>query len=354
MRAAFHESFTISELEVFYREVFNAQLNTEIPTDTLVNAVQGLFCWVERNGQWVRLLTNARQSRPTKQVLVIICTEVLTYLQSEAPGEPGEDPWQAVLLMRQLPFVDREGIREAVAEMDRPDGWCGLVVEGPRRVGKSYCRELLAYARARAPAWATDRLTPVTLERERDYGMTPVELARRLVLAVRRVDVAPPGRLPEQKEERWAADLAVWTAGQADLAEARVWVILDGFGHPDVPEATHDFIAVLAEEAANRSQLRLVLLGYPRTFPDHIERSVRREPLTYLTAEHLKDFFDHLDGRLGYRANPACAKAATAAERLVQLYSGLPSGDERQVEAIRQAFPGIVRDLLRQANGGKP
>jgi hypothetical protein len=252
-------------------------------------------------------------------------------------------------LTRRLPFVDRDDVKMTIEEMADSAGWCGLVVAGPTRVGKTYCREYLAFRRA--ISWSEDRFAQVVLEQERDDTMAPVEVARRLALGISRTAVEPPPRLPGQKDERWAADLAVWVAGKADESGARVWIVLDGFDREGVLSENHDFIEALAREAANRTNLRLVLLGYTRGLPDDIERSLQRQRLDYLTEANLQQFFDNLDRHCAYRMNPACAELKAAAERFVALYGELPAGDTRRVQALREAFPGIVRDLLRLAGG---
>lgn len=357
LTAAFTSAFDVDELAELYRTTFDSPLNLQVRIDTLQHAVEDLFALMDRTGQWAALLHAAHDGRPHHPTLVTICKECLGHLsvQTEAAGAPPGDPLRSTLLLRNLPFVDRDAVREAVAEMDRPDGWSGLLVKGPPRVGKTYLHEFLNHMRVHS--WGADRIAQVILQRERDRAMQAVELARRLALGARpgQADQGPP-QLPGQKEERWAADLAVWLAGLVDLCGCRVWVVLAGFDHPDVPPSTHELIAGLAEEAARRAHLRLVLLGYapPQPWPDHIERSFRSEDLGYLSAVHLRDYFAALDARLAYRRRAACAAAATAADRLVELYGMLPEGDPRQAAVLRQALPGVVRELVRAAAADRP
>jgi hypothetical protein len=348
LTVAFEDSFSIDELSDLVRTSFdNVRLDIFARTDTVANAVRDLFEWASRKGHWIKLLGAARQGRPDKPVFVTVCDEVLAYLlRAATPPEQG-DPYQSVLLARQLPFVDRKEVRDALAYMADPQGWCGLVLVGPRKVGKTYCHQFLTYLRS--VAWGSDRIAQVNLEREKDYRLAPVELARRLVLAVRQMDVQVPGQVPGQRNDRWASDLAVWLANQADQAGTRVWVVLDGFDHPDVPEETHNFIATLAAEAVTRTELRLVLLGYSPRLGDDIESNLWRKPLNYLTADDLQEFFDDLERRRPYRGKPIYQRAAQAADTLVQVYRTLRGGSEEQLQAIDQVFRGIVRDLLRPA-----
>jgi hypothetical protein len=354
----FESSFDIDELKELYRVTFDARLEIKLRFDTVEHAVSDLFELMDRTGMWIELLRAAQAERPQAATFLAVCGEVLDHFAQEMPAVGGTEgkPLRATLLLRDLPFVDRDSVREAVADMDRPSGWSGLVVRGPRQVGKTYLCEFLGHMKVQS--WSGDRIAPVILERERSYAMPLEELARRLALAVRpgQADTNPPPKLLDQKDERWAADLAVWLAGLIDLSGCRVWVVLDGFDHPDVPPPVHELIAGLAEQAAWRANFRLVLLGYapPQPWPDHIERNIRPENLAYVTAAQLREFFAGLDRRLGYRRAAACTTAAAAADRLVELYDALPPGDARQVKALKQALPGVVRDLVKNAAATRP
>ena len=351
----FQEAFDVNDLQVLVRSSFDGlRLEVFARIDTVGNCIQDLFEWANKMGTWVALLAGARGMRPQKRPFMILCDEVIGSLKSDTPPEVQPVPERSILLSRRLPFVDRKPIRAALLDMAEDDGWCGLVVAGPKQVGKTYCQQFVTYLRSKK--WADDRLAQVILERERDYAMTPADLARRLVLAVRRRDEPLPGRLPNQKEDRWASDLAVWVAGQVEQAGERTWLVLDGFDSPDVPPATHSFIATLAEEAANRPNLRLVLLGYSPVLPDHIERNLRREPLTYLTADDLRDFFDELEGLRPFRAHPDYQRAGRPADRFIELYDALGGNTDAKVKALKDALPRIVSDLLLfpQPAGGAP
>jgi hypothetical protein len=349
LQVVFLEAFTVNELREMVRTVFDADMSNWANLATKAQAIASLFEWVENRGEWTKLLTSAKGLRQNKQDFVIICDKVLEHLQLQAGVEAESDPKQAVVLTRRLPFVDRDDVKATIEEMADSTGWCGLVVTGPTRVGKTYCREYLAFRRA--GSWRTDRFAQVVLDQERDYTMAPVEVARRLALGIARTAAEPPPRLPGQKDERWAADLAVWVAGKADESGARVWIVLDGFDREGILGENHDFIEALAREAANRSNLRVILLGYTRGLPDDIERNVQRQRLDYLTPANLEQFFDHLDRRCAYRNHPACVELRAAAERFVALYGELPAGDTRRVQALCEVLPGIVRELVRLAGG---
>jgi hypothetical protein len=253
---------------------------------------------------------------------------------------------RTILLLRRVPFVDRDPIREAMKEMDRPDGWCGLVINGPTKVGKTYCEQYLAHERLKR--WPNDRLAAVNLDREPSRTIELLQLASRLCLAIRQQETRLSDPQPGQKPEVWAVELAVAVANHADQCGQRVWILLDGFDHPSVRPEIHNFIAKLAEEALHRDRFRLILMGYTKLWDDQIELTIRRESLTYLTADDLKHFFAELNAQRRFRGVPACKMLEDAADSLVKNYGTLKAGDPAQVQALRIAFLGIVRNLMKQ------
>ena len=341
----FRDAFDVLALIQLARFNLNGYHTNDFDTSTIDAFLMGLYDRLDRRDEWVKFLTAARADRPMNRPLVIVCDEVLASLQvAPSPIVPPPDPIKAVLLLRRLPFADREGVRAAISDMARADGWCGLVVAGPKNVGKSYCHQYVAYLRLNM--WDGDRIAQVNLDEQRDYAMGPADLARRLVLAIQKRDEPLPPPQPSSKKDRWASDLAVWLAGQVDLAGVRAWILLDGFDHPDVPPETHSFIATLLGEAATRRNLRVILLGYSQVMPEHIERNIKREPLAFLTANDILNFFNELDGLRPFRVHPQYAIDGKPADAFVQGYLALQADDLR-VQAVKEALPKVVERLLQ-------
>jgi len=350
----FKDAFDVVALIQLARFNLDGFHTNDFDTRTIDAFLMDLYDRLDQRDEWNKFLTAARSERKTKGEFVAVCDQVLAYLQTEPPtGDHRDDPMKSVLLLRRLPFVDREGVRAAITDMARDDGWCGLVLVGPKQVGKTYCHEYFAFLRLKK--WGNDRLAQVILDQQRDYAMGPADLARTLVLAILKRDEPLPPRQPSSKEDRWASDLAVWLAAQVDLTGARAWVVLDGFDHPDVPPSTHSFIATLIQEATTRGNLRVVLLGYARVMPEHIERNVKREPLSFLTADEIQRFFDELERLRPFRAHPEYMKDGEPAEAFVRGYRALPADDMR-VKAVKEALPKVVERLLQITApvGGEP
>jgi len=140
----------------------------------------------------------------------------------------------------------------------------------------------------------------------------------------------------------WAGDLAAWAAGVIPRAGDNVWVVLDGFAHPDVPVETHAFIAALAAEAADqRSGFRLVLLDYNKELSSRTERATRRTEINYISAADLTQFLTLLDVNHQVSSRPGWA----AAQEFVAQYSMHQPGTTTQTDALHEVFPEIVRGL---------
>lgn len=338
------ESFEVVDLQILYRTVFGEALQGG-PIKQVVLAV---FDAAEKRGTWRELLIAVRGERPDRQDLRTQCDRVLGYLRPPAPAVSVGPPHKALVLLRQLPFVDRETVRETLMEMSTLEGWCGIVVNGPPRVGKSYCHELVTYlVNSSGPTPAPPRF--VNLKAASNHQISPFELARNLFVS----DAGLPTQLPGQSLERWAADIAAWVAICADKLPARVWLVLDGFDHPSVPEEMHEFVARLAEQARSRSTLRIVLLGYRRPLTEESERAFKRIDLEHLSLTELQSFFKELDELLGLRRKPGCADAVATMEQWLARFAGLTSADQRNevLPSLLKLVPTLVASARKNGGG---
>lgn len=349
----FKFAFKVVELVQLAKHHVSGFIPEEMDPRNISHFLIDLFRMLDNRCAWVPFLTAARLDRETNGALVVVVDEVLAYFNSPSVDGAPADPLTSIVLHHRKPFVDRKAVREAFSEMDRDDGWCGLVVTGPKQVGKTYCQNYLTYLRMKK--WTGDRCAHVVLGEQRGYSMSLRELVRQLVLALLPPYEPLPEPQPRSEEVRWASDLAVWLAARIDRTGGRVWVALDGFDHPDVPEATHTFIGALVEEAAQRANLRVLLFGYDRyasVVPDHALSGLKWVPLNYLTADELQEFFDEMERRRPFRALPQYALDAQPADQFVQGYRSLPGvGGALQARVLKEALPKVVGRLLDITGG---
>ena len=345
---ALHKAFLASfpsepDLRYWVQFRLGENLNVIKQSAGLMGIVLDLFYWIESRQSW-RTALDAGVCSADLPFLSEECRLALAVLQSVAPppGGPaaaGKD----LVIWDGEPFVDRQTFWIDIEELMTSKRKRVALVNGPRRSGKSYCGGLLDHHRRRS--WPTARWAFIDLKDDQSPDVKPAELCRRLLykLKIAGAENLPPP-LPGQKPENWARDLAAWLAGQIARAGELVWVLLDGFEHPDVLVETHVFLAALAAEAVDQDAFRLVLLDYDRALSDRIERAARRTRIDYISASDLDLYL----GQLGAR-HPAILTRPewdAALEFVIQYGNHVP-GSATQVDALEQLFPRLVRALLK-------
>jgi hypothetical protein len=340
----FKSAFDVVGITLLYTICFGESPGFGAATD-VPNAILTLFDRAEKIRRWRALLETAktRVKASDRPDLHKKCDDVLAYLEPTtiATAAAAHDE----ILLGRVPFVDRKPIRRAVVEMSQ-NGLPGIFVSGPMHVGKSHCEELLKhFAHGRQ-----DRVTGVDFRRDFSRVPSPLEVARRLLL---RGNVPPVAGLDTyQTDDRSIGELAAEIAMHLEIKHAGVlvWIVLHGFNHETVTKALHDFIVGLAVEVRRRRNLRLMLLGYkPSTYPE-LEPHFDLVPLSCLTPEELVEFFDELEKRFAFKTRAASAAAARARDDWLASVRSL----DQEVRALRikDGLLGIVRDLVRTANGG--
>ena len=222
--------------------------------------------------------------------------------------------WDTCHLSMNLPFLNRDITRRAFEEFDNPLSHAPhaarvLVVNGPPGSGKTFTADFLRLlVKLRADrqqvidldfgTWTGKPLTPDLLVVDL-VGKMAEEEARAAAKAQAEQTVP---RLVNQRPDRWAKDLAIWLAAEANRTNKTWHIVLDNFHRPGVPPETHLFIKQLAVALAGRPlawdvldpdmgpPLRLVLLGYPEFAHDH-NGLIRMQQIQPITVDNLKIHF---------------------------------------------------------------
>jgi hypothetical protein len=105
--------------------------------------------------------------------------------------------------------------------------------------------------------------------------------------------------LPRQEEKmdaNWQMMLASWVVNQTRKSDALWWIVLDGFDHPNLPDATRQMVQTLMITAVrNAPRLRVVLLGYNEVMlPIKYRRLVEVEEIGEITPNDIHTFFQWL------------------------------------------------------------
>jgi hypothetical protein len=194
------------------------------------------------------------------------------------PQVPGVDPWDAVVLLNHLPFINRTSGRTVLKRLLGGSGQMIGCVQGPRRSGKSYTLYLVQHM---ADLQGDVRWTYVELEGSEAPGYEADDLAKAIV---RRVTQNAQAALPDDLNPapgRRVQQLAEWIMNTIAALPVRVWIVLDGFGHPDVAKPVQKLIEQLSgfvQKQLLGPGRRLILLDYPpRLLPTSVKVSVLEE-----------------------------------------------------------------------------
>ena len=193
--------------------------------------------------------------------------ETLTIVErlSTAPPVASDDPFEALVLNSNLPFLDRTPTRQALKSFLkelRPSKRV-VVVNGDSSPGKTYTTAFVDHVLAREPN-IMHCLVAVTEDQGASVG--PLELANDLVTNMgHELTGAPPANTNQQ---RWIAEIVNWVLSVANQSNRSWWFILDGFNAHAMRADTQVFIDTLATKLGTgiqRDRHRLILLDFDRT-----------------------------------------------------------------------------------------
>jgi pimeloyl-ACP methyl ester carboxylesterase len=253
-------------------------------------------------------------------------------------GPGTDDPFDACESGGKL-FIDRKALRSALRDITSPDGKTRvLAVKGPAQSGKSHSiyyiehiQRLLKYEKA-------------LVELDEDKGpasFMPEDLAESLLHQIGGDATRVPKQSLAMTESRWIGRVADYLVGQIKSKHQMVFVVLDGFGHPSVPQSTRDLVRELVQRADTEPLLRIALLDFTDDLlsPKAAGRSAT-EPLDGFTEGDLRAFFLAYARKCGAILDPAALDAIVqdVDRRVSKGVAGSNGSVARRVEQWAQAL----------------
>jgi hypothetical protein len=185
--------------------------------------------------------------------------DVLTQVRNRIDRNP--DPVNDCWVVADLPFFGRSDLRQHLRKLLDSDDRAILSINGEqRKCGKSYSAELIDYLSAKQLCnYRLARVLP--LEEGYRESMYPLDLASAIATAASLKFDPPP-----ESDHRDVDKMASWILRLFSESKDNWWVILDGFGHPEVPLETRKVIQKMAQMVSigeHRKFLRLVMIDHP-------------------------------------------------------------------------------------------
>lgn len=201
--------------------------------------------------------------------------------------DPNPDWLQSEWVRSELPFFSRGDSRKRIRRLldgtDKPI----LLIYGPQNSGMSYTRELIDYLADENRCHFHMALAYV--EKGTGPTITPEELAETLVAQMNGAIESMPPRTTHRYEKR----LCNWILNQALRTGEWWWLVLDGFGDPDINLETATLIQELAVNIISgdfNRRARLILIDYRSQLPNVHRAKIEEDPLDApitVTADHL-------------------------------------------------------------------
>jgi hypothetical protein len=182
------------------------------------------------------------------------------------PGDPVElgyeKPCQALFLYQGRPFINRSDFRDYLTQLNEPSGKRFLVVNGPPDSGKTYSYYLVETLKK---PWSF-KCAFIELKEGEQARFSAKQLASRIS---DRLELPATRSMPDQQSvgDRWAEELGEWLLDKIQREPKPCWIVLDGFGHEDLPAATAQLVYYLIDAIDKwLPNVRLLLFDYPLTF----------------------------------------------------------------------------------------
>jgi hypothetical protein len=303
----------------------------------------------DRLPPWLQqILSKVAQTEPIKQILAKIATPPPTW-KTTVPTS-----FDTFWLPRLgLPFLDRLKVREAMKALDEPTGPSVLIINGPKKSGKSYCLELVHHAvEENMKAAGKNSFVPVgrvSLQAGMGASLAPEKLAEQIVSAITSNPKPLPILSSDQQivtADRLNEHLCDWIVENAEKTGALWWIGLDGLNDPDLLPATRNFIAklveVISDNGKHSNKLRLIVIDYPREHLIRFAEQMRLEELGPIGEVDVEAFLRKQLEELG--TSPTNKQV-----RLIVVLSmlDLPQGDSR-LQALNEKLRVVVTNLSRE------
>jgi hypothetical protein len=326
LTAALYDGFpTRNDLELLL--VFLGKRIEDYVTSSMAGALPyaAVVVAASRAGWVAILLQQARTMRDTNQLLLAFEN------QYRSTGFPlPADPYCAPVLRAKRPFIDRQGLRDRMAELASAGASRVLVVEGERYSGKSYTRFLVEHL-ARNPGG----FRQIVVDLIEDAITKPDELAHTLVMKMG----GDPVSLPIQgvtTAARYGLILAAAVQSEVNRLGSHIWVVFDGLARPGVLPETIELVLDIAKRAELEvPELRVILLELPVTLPPEVDSVALREVLHPIDAALCVEWLETVHSLL----NVSWGKAELL-EEVSKMFKSLPeSGDPDRLKTLsREAW----------------
>jgi hypothetical protein len=174
------------------------------------------------------------------------------------------DPFDAVILVSKLPFLDRHSTRRALRRfLEPPQPGLPVVAIVNGRTGKTYTGELVEHV---LHTQAAVRSCRIELDERQGASVGIAELARDIVTGMGGDPSSQPAH--NTNLDRAAQEFANWIISVGNASPYRWWIVLDGFNPDELRQDAQLLVTKLAASLTTgvaRERHRLILTDFDRS-----------------------------------------------------------------------------------------
>jgi Effector-associated domain 1 len=282
---------------------------------------------------------NYAQVRPRIEALFAAAEEEE---RDEAKSKAGAADHTRVTVVGRRPFVNRSRFRDNVKSLFGADGDHSMIVDGPRKSGRSYSWVLISYVTRMTGGLQTSL---IDVSRFRGVQAKPDDVAKMIAADL---NWPPPKEDPTAQDDTRGRVLLGWVKSCV-RGQGAVCLVFDGLDGDNLMDATVSFIGDIAAAAGNDElgDSRVVLLAFGRALQNpNVDPFVLREPP--LADIPLAEFIGYLRT---VAAEGGQDMSEGQAKQLAERLFGLPQPDPVPVSLLAARADEVSRIVCKLRRG---
>ena len=250
--------------------------------------------WQDGPPSWMESLITGIDNEPLAPRKISKCATILDRIR--AGTDPRHEAVETELVLNDVPFLDREDLRNQIRELLEMGQRKVLVIAGDIGSGRSYCSELLHYISNQYGYFF--KVAGVALKEGQGRVYTPKLLAINIAGAMSS-SASPPEIDPTHRDIEPYKNFILTIA---ENSANRWWILLDGFDDVPIENETRALIQALATSIASErygERLRLILIDYKNLRLNVMRMIPGKVTSQSISKQHVRSYFGKLRIKCG-------------------------------------------------------
>lgn len=342
LRNALCVAFNNDSLKEMFRVELQMRLDLYVGTGDFRTVVFQVIETAEREGWTQKLICAAWKAVPGNKLLNELAAPFLPDApdgRSDDSRSDNIDPYDALLVREDLPFVNRKKLRMALKKLAERQQEQILVVQGPTQSGKDHSWELIRHVVSSLGGSHELRLIDLNDDYHPPSPYDPSHLAHSILTSIGSQEASLSRR--RDKAGVWIRRMREEIIGAIRASNHVWWIVIAGFNRLPSTTEMNDLIESLASYICKQAlNCRLILLGYQETFYiTGCEWGIEIEEVEYIDRSHVRDYFSKFFQSRGENIPPdAMDEIVSKIFENIGLSPGEPDYTSRLFTVIRETI----------------